>query len=67
MHGTTIVVYLINLLNKETTMNFIDFINANSKTLPDYMLGCTFEDLFKRVPSNVGAFPPPIVTGKQVN
>ena len=39
-------------------MNFIDFINKNSKTLPDYMLGFTFEDLFKRVPSNVGAFPP---------
>ena len=39
-------------------MNFIDYINKNSKTLPDYMLGFTFEDLFKRVPSNVGAFPP---------
>jgi len=39
-------------------MNFIDYINKNSKTLPDYMLGFTFEDLFKRVPSNVGSFPP---------
>lgn len=39
-------------------MNFIDYINKNSKTLPDYMLGFTFEDLLKRVPSNVGAFPP---------
>ena len=39
-------------------MNFIDYINKNSKTLPDYMLGFTFEDLFKRVPSNVGTFPP---------
>ena len=39
-------------------MNYIDYINKNSKTLPDYMLGFTFEDLFKRVPSNVGAFPP---------
>lgn len=39
-------------------MNFIEYINKNSKTLPDYMLGFTFEDLFKRVPSNVGAFPP---------
>ena len=27
-------------------------------TLPDHMLGFTFEDLFKHVPSNVGAFPP---------
>tara|TARA_Y100001938_G_C8076034_1_gene426147 strand:+ start:1583 stop:2014 length:432 start_codon:yes stop_codon:yes gene_type:complete len=43
---------------KETEMNFIDYINKNSKTLPDYMLGFTFEDLFKRVPSNVGSFPP---------
>lgn len=43
---------------KETVMNFIDYINKNSKTLPDYMLGFTFEDLFKRVPSNVGSFPP---------
>ena len=42
-------------------MNFIDYINKNSKTLPDYMLGFTFEDLFKRVPSNVGAFPPHVV------
>ena len=39
-------------------MNFIDYINKNRMTLPDYMLGFTFEDLFKRVPSNVGAFPP---------
>ena len=39
-------------------MNFIDYINKNRMTLPDYMLGFTFEDLFKHVPSNVGAFPP---------
>jgi len=58
MHGTTIVVYLINSLNKEITMNFIDYINKNYNVLPDYMLGFTFEDLFKRVPSNVGTFPP---------
>tara|TARA_R100001015_G_C4630908_1_gene192953 strand:+ start:283 stop:714 length:432 start_codon:yes stop_codon:yes gene_type:complete len=45
-------------MNDFQVRTFIDYVNKHHKTLPDYMLGYSINDLFKRIPSNVGSFPP---------
>ena len=45
-------------MNLETKGDYIAYLNRNSKTIQDYMLGFAMDDMFKRLPSNLGSFPP---------
>tara|TARA_R110002167_G_scaffold61750_4_gene174493 strand:- start:5625 stop:6059 length:435 start_codon:yes stop_codon:yes gene_type:complete len=45
-------------MNLITVRDYVGYLNQNSKTIQDYMLGFAMEDMFKRLPSNLGSFPP---------
>jgi molecular chaperone IbpA len=45
-------------MNLQTKGDYIGYLNRNSKTIQDYMLGFAMDDMFKRLPSNLGSFPP---------
>ena len=45
-------------MNLETKGDYIGYLNRNAKTIQDYMLGFAMDDMFKRLPSNLGSFPP---------
>lgn len=45
-------------MNLKTTKDYVSYLNQNSNTIQDYMLGFAMDDMFKRLPSNLGSFPP---------
>ena len=45
-------------MNLQTKGDYIAYLNRNSKTIQDYLLGFAMDDMFKRLPSNLGSFPP---------